>query len=87
MPTVDHTTTYYVTETSAAGCVSLASPVTATVNTPATASAGGNQTICSGSATAGLGGTVGGGATGGLWTASPAGGTFLPDATTLNATL
>ena len=54
-PTVDGTTTYYVTETSAAGCVSTASPVTATVNFPATASAGGNQTICSIGSTAGLG--------------------------------
>ena len=84
-PTVGSSTAYYVTETSAAGCVSLASMVIATVNTPAAASAGGNQTICSSSATAGLGGWVGGGATGGTWS-SPTGGIFLPDATTLNAT-
>ena len=51
----------------------------------ATVSAGGNQTICSSGATAALGGTVGGGATGGTWTASGSG-TFAPNATTLNAT-
>ena len=36
-PSLSSTTTYYVTETSAGGCVSSASPVTATVNTPPTA--------------------------------------------------
>src|SRR5258706_6179845 len=56
-----------------------------TINPAATASAGGNQTICSGSSTAGLGGTVGGSATGGTWSSSGTG-TFSPNATTLNAT-
>jgi hypothetical protein len=84
-PTVGASTTYYVTETSAAGCRSVASPVAVTVNTPATASAGGNQTICSISSTAGLDGSVGGGATSGAWSTSGSG-TFSPDATTLNAT-
>jgi hypothetical protein len=41
--------------------------------------------ICQGGTTTGLGGSVGGGATGGTWS-TPAGGTFNPDATTLNAT-
>src|SRR5204862_5995970 len=50
-----------------------------------TASAGGNQTICSGSSTAALGGSVGGSATGGTWSSSGTG-TFAPNATTLNAT-
>ena len=39
-PTVSGTTTYYVTETSGTGCVSAASPVTATVNPPSPARAG-----------------------------------------------
>ena len=56
-----------------------------TVHAPATASAGSNQTICAGNDTAALGGTVGGGATGGTWTSTGTGG-FTPDATTLNAT-
>jgi hypothetical protein len=48
-------------------------PVVLTVNAPAMASAGPNQTICAGSSTAGLGGTVGGGATDGAWTSSGTG--------------
>ena len=62
-----------------------APPAVLIVNAPATASAGPNQTIYAGQTTAGLGGSVGGAATGGLWT-SPGGGTFAPNATTLNAT-
>src|SRR5437763_11433310 len=65
--------------------VTATPPAVLTVNTPATASAGGNQAICAGSSTAGLGGSVGGGATGGTWSSSGTG-TFLPDATVLNAT-
>lgn len=41
--------------------------------------------ICQGGTTSGLGGSVGGSATGGTWTSS-VGGTFSPNATTLNAT-
>ena len=66
-------------------CGPVSSSMTITYIQQATASAGPNQTICSSSATAGLGGTVGGGATGGLWTSSGTG-TFAPNATTLNAT-
>ena len=71
----------------ASGTLSVTSmpPAELIVKTPATASAGGNQTICAGSSTAALGGTVGGSATGGAWTTSGSG-TFTPDATTLNAT-
>ena len=58
--------------------------VIATINAAATATSGGNQTICAGGSTAALGGSVGGGATGGLWSSSGTG-TFLPNATTLNA--
>jgi autotransporter-associated beta strand protein len=66
-------------------CAPATAQVVVTINPAATASAGGNQTICSGSSTAGLGGSVGGGATGGTWSSSGSG-TFVPNATTLNAT-
>ena len=68
-----------------APCSAATAQVVVTIRAAATASAGGNQTICSGHSTAGLGGTVGGGATGGTWTSSGTG-TFAPNATTLNAT-
>jgi autotransporter-associated beta strand protein len=60
-------------------------PATLTIYAPATASVGGNQTVCSGRCTAALGGSVGGGALGGRWS-SPTAGSFSPTATTLNAT-
>jgi DNA-binding beta-propeller fold protein YncE len=60
-------------------------PAVLTVGAPATASAGGNQTICAGNSTLGLGGTVGGAATGGAWSSSGTG-SFSPNATTLDAT-
>jgi DNA-binding beta-propeller fold protein YncE len=66
-------------------CVAATAEVVVTIHPTATASTSGNQTICAGSSTAALGGSVGGGATGGLWTSTGTG-TFLPDATTLNAT-
>ena len=75
---------YQVTVYGCAGSV-LSSAATVTVNPAATASAGGNQTICSSSSTSPLGGSVGGGATGGTWATSGTG-TFAPDANTLNAT-
>lgn len=56
--------------------------VTITVNTPATASASSDQTICS-SSTVTLAGTIGGGASAGTWSGGT--GTFNPGATTLNA--
>jgi autotransporter-associated beta strand protein len=65
--------------------VTSAPPAVLTVNSPATASAGGNQSICAGASTAGLGGSVGGGATGGTWSSSGTG-SFVPNATALNAT-
>jgi hypothetical protein len=73
-----------ITQTGGASLTS-APPAVLTVGVWGTASAGGNQTICSGSSTAALEGSVGGGATGGQWSSSGTG-TFLPDATTLNAT-
>jgi hypothetical protein len=48
-PTLSGTTTFYVTETSGAGCVSLASPVTGTVNAISSApTAGNNGPVCPG---------------------------------------
>lgn len=55
--------------------------------TPATANAGSAlPSICKGGVSAPLGGSVGGSATGGTWTSSVSGGTFLPNANELNAT-
>ena len=68
-----------------APCGPATAQVAVRINQLATAHAGPSQTICGGSAPAGLGGTVGGGGTGGLWTSSGTGG-FVPGATTLNAT-
>ncbi|MBA4300615.1 MAG: hypothetical protein C0433_11015, partial [Cyclobacterium sp.] len=57
-----------------------------TITTNPTANAGpALAAICQGGTSAVLGGSVGGGATGGTWSSS-AGGTFTPNATTLNAT-
>ncbi len=56
-----------------------------TVNQLPTANAGAAlAAICQGGTSATLGGSVGGSATGGIWSSS-AGGTFTPDATTLDA--
>ncbi|WP_445454033.1 T9SS sorting signal type C domain-containing protein [Flavobacterium sp. 25HG05S-40] len=53
----------------------------------ATANAGSAlSAICQGGTSAGLGGSIGGSATGGTWSSSVAGGTFTPSATNLNAT-
>ncbi len=68
-----------------APCPPATAQVVVTIRAAATASTGGNQTICAGHSTAGLGGTVGGGATGGTWSSSGTG-TFAPNATTLDAT-
>ena len=86
VPTVADNGNQYQVIVSGAGTPSVTSTqAVLTVNAPATASAGGPQTICAGNDTAALGGTVGGGATGGTWTSSGTG-DFNPDATTLNAT-
>ena len=58
-----------------------------TVNLLSTANAGtALSAICQGGTTPGLGGSVGGVATGGTWSDGGVGGTFSPNATTLNAT-
>jgi hypothetical protein len=71
-----------------AGCPSATSDAaTLTVNLLPTVDVGGAvASICQGGTTAGLGGSVGGSATGGTWSDGGAGGTFNPNATTLNAT-
>ena len=81
----DNGNQYQVVVSGGGVSVTSAPPAVLTVNAPPTAGAGANQTICAGGATAGLGGTVGGSATGGTWSSSGTG-TFVPDANTLNAT-
>ena len=69
------------------GCPETSDPLTVTVNPLPTVNAGlATVAICQGATTAGLGGSVGGGATGGTWSDGGAGGTFSPGANTLNAT-
>ncbi|MBL7798702.1 MAG: HYR domain-containing protein, partial [Saprospiraceae bacterium] len=53
---------------------------------PATVDAGTVDNICYNATTPALGGVIGGGATTATWTSSVVGGTFLPNATTLDAT-
>jgi autotransporter-associated beta strand protein len=82
-PIVNATTNYYVTVTSAQGCVSAASPVTATVYSAfPIVSAGPNQTVSSIATTIQLAGSVAN-VTGGTW--SGGSGTFSPNAGTTNA--
>ena len=72
--------------TSGGTCGTATDNKTVTVNPGPTVNAGGAiAAICQDATTAGLGGSVSGGATGGVWSSS-AGGTFNPDATSLNAT-
>ena len=67
-------------------CEGSTASKTLTVNANPTANAGSALAdICRNTASAALGGSVGGSATGGTWSTS-AGGTFTPNATTLNAT-
>ncbi|HLP22276.1 MAG TPA: LamG-like jellyroll fold domain-containing protein, partial [Chitinophagales bacterium] len=54
--------------------------------TPVANVGGAMATICQASTSAALGGSVGGSATGGIWSDGGLGGTFNPNATTLNAT-
>ena len=69
------------------GSPATSNVITMTVNPNPTVNAGGALTgICQGGTTTALGGSVGGGATGGTWSDGGAGGTFTPNATTLNAT-
>lgn len=59
---------------------------TVTVNAPTVSVGSALSAICQGGTSAALGGSVGGTATGGTWSDGGIGGTFNPNATTLNAT-
>jgi hypothetical protein len=63
----------YTTNDPAGPCPAVSATMTLTINPAATVSAGGNQTICSGS-TATMAGSFGGGATSAVWTSSGTGG-------------
>jgi PKD repeat protein len=65
-------------------CGSTTSNNTITVNPIAIVNAGVNDTVCQGTSVT-LNGLVSGGATGGTWQSTPTGGSFLPNANTLNA--
>jgi hypothetical protein len=64
-------------------CESDRTPVTGTVNPPATANAGFDKTVCASTPSVTLAGVVGGSATSGTWSGGT--GTFNPNANTLNA--
>ena len=69
------------------GCSNATSNKTLTINPGPTANAGGAlSAICQGGTSAALGGSVGGTATGGIWTDGGAGGSFPGGATNLNTT-
>ena len=86
-PPATYTGTATLTLTTSNGtCPAVSANKTLVVSNTATANAGtALAAICQGSNSAGLGGSVGGTATGGIWS-TPSGGTFNPNATTLNAT-
>jgi len=73
-----------LTTTGMSPCSAITSNVSIIVKQTPTASAGTSQSICQGGS-ATLAGLVGGSATGGTWS-TPVGGTFSPNANTLNAT-
>ena len=64
-------------------CESDRTPVTGTVNPPATSNAGADQTVCANAPNVTLAGIIGGSATSGTWSGGT--GTFNPNANTLNA--
>lgn len=74
----------FTTDDPSGPCASVSDAMLLTIDPAATVNAGSDQTICSGSATATLAGSIGGGATSAVW--SGGAGTFSPNATTLNAT-
>ncbi|MFN8286277.1 MAG: LamG-like jellyroll fold domain-containing protein [Chitinophagales bacterium] len=76
----DITATFGSCSTTSSGPYTLTNPIMYANAGPAIA------TICPGGTTANLSGTVGGGATGGIWSDGGAGGTFTPSANDLNAT-
>ncbi len=76
--------TYSVTVKDANACSSLIALGTVNLTSAATVNAGADIRTCAATPTVSLGGSVGGGATGGVWSGGK--GTFSPDANTLNAT-
>ena len=73
--------------TTGSACTPATASKTQQVVVTSTANAGSAlSTICKGGTSAALGGSVGGSATGGIWSDNGVGGTFNPNATTLNAT-
>ncbi|MBK9337938.1 MAG: hypothetical protein IPM98_15895 [Lewinellaceae bacterium] len=79
-----HAGTYTVTVTDGTGMSGTAS-VNVQIDTPATADAGPDKALCTGSQHP-LNGIIGGSATSATWSASVGGGTFLPSPQVLNAT-
>src|SRR4029079_11124855 len=65
-------------------CGAFADQMRITINPAAIANAGADQVVCASSPAVQLAGSIGGGATGGVW--SGGAGTFSPKNTTLNAT-
>ncbi len=82
--TLANTGLYSVTVTDETGMSGTAS-VAVEIFAPATANAGPDKTLCKGTPYQ-LNGSVGGSATSGSWSASVAGGVFLPNPQALNAT-
>ena len=79
-------TSFNVTATDTQGCTDADQVIVRIDPGPQPPNAGPDQTICEGQ-TVNLQGDIGGDPAGpGMWSASVAGGTFSPDATTLNAT-
>ena len=76
--------TYLVTVKDANACSSLTAIGTVNLTSAATVNAGADLRTCASAPAVILGGSVGGGATGGVWSGGK--GTFSPDANTLNAT-
>ena len=74
-----------LTSTNNGGCPAAISQVTITITDAPVANAGADQTVCANNAIVLLNGSVNSVATGGLWS-TPGSGTFVPTASTLNAT-
>ncbi len=83
VPPGTYSGTMYIT--SATGCEATQA-ITLTINGPTANAGAALSAICQGGVSAALGGSVGGTATGGTWSDGGVGGTFSPNANTLNAT-
>ncbi|MBI4945378.1 MAG: gliding motility-associated C-terminal domain-containing protein [Bacteroidetes bacterium] len=76
--------TVTLTITSSGGCTPVSDAILITINPAPIVSAGSDQTVCAGTMTINLGGSVTGPTTTGQWSTSGTG-TFTPNNTTLNA--